>query len=312
LRNIVIFLVLILTLLSAVSNISLAQDDGRVDLFLEPATITGNEGDIIKIDINGVTNGQSFKAVDVFLDFDPAFLQVVDSNGNPSTRIQPSDLLSDRLKNVVINETGEIGYSAGSLDEISTTETFTIATIYFKIEKTIDTKTEITFHTEYPRTTTVAFSGFNAWGSLTGSSVSTIATAPEPVAPIVSDLPPPPFSTDAERIAATQPSPSEPPSPPSPTEPDPAPPSVPPVPAPTPVPTPPATNPEQPSPKPSQPPTTVNPAPPVQVLPQPITVPPDTTPEPGTGIPWWTWLIIGAIVVIAGLRYYIFRIRKNT
>jgi hypothetical protein len=72
--------------------------------------------------------------VELYVQFDPAVLQVVDTAGDPATTIA-ADLttLNIELANEANNTTGNIRYDAGKLTGAPSTGTFQVATVYFKV-----------------------------------------------------------------------------------------------------------------------------------------------------------------------------------
>lgn len=104
-----------------------------VTLKLVPAYWIAPIGDIFTVDIRMDPHGQPFQGVAVFLAFNPAELQVVDTMGNPASEIEDSGNLPVLIRNQVDNNTGEISFSAGILEGTPPTEEFSLAKIHFTV-----------------------------------------------------------------------------------------------------------------------------------------------------------------------------------
>jgi hypothetical protein len=167
-----------LILLAAASpGTAIAESENLVDIALEPPSITGVKGETIEVTIRAIPNGQKMAAMDVFLDFDAAYLEVVDVQPDePGIQIEPGTTLALPLATKVDNSRGEITYCAGmpfGMD--SPDDAFTVASVTFRLKEDTAGATEITFHTEMPRQTMVAYKGNPVLGSLTGTAVTVSA-----------------------------------------------------------------------------------------------------------------------------------------
>ena len=106
---------------------------GGVDIYLEPPSSSTYVGSIFTLDIMADAGVQPINNVELYLNFDPAFLQVVDVSGNPASAIEPDpNALNTVLLNSVDNTNGLIRYDAGRLSGTPPSGTFRIATIRFK------------------------------------------------------------------------------------------------------------------------------------------------------------------------------------
>ena len=103
-------------------------------LTLSPSSTSVTINNNFTVDINLDTGGGPIDAVDVYsLHFNPAVLQVVDSNaGTAGVQIAPGTILPNNVVNTVDNTAGILQYSQASSGGGSFTGTGTLATITFK------------------------------------------------------------------------------------------------------------------------------------------------------------------------------------
>ena len=105
-----------------------------VTIAISPASGTVTVGEVFTLDIQIEASSQPVDTGAAFIDFDPAYLTVVDASGNPSDQIIPGSTLDTILQNSVDNTMGQIDYVAGVLVGTPPSGTFTLATIRFKAE----------------------------------------------------------------------------------------------------------------------------------------------------------------------------------
>lgn len=171
---------------SRVSGLALTQS-GSVPVFLTPssATVSANDTIVLSIMFDAPTTAPVGGA-QVFLDFDPNLLQVVDANGNPVTTISPGSVFepngtwSDVLQNSVDNDTGQVNFAGGKgLAGTNATGPSVLATVRFKgLSPT--SSTSVIFSTEGLRKTKV-MSGFsNVVGTTTGATLAVSSSDVEP------------------------------------------------------------------------------------------------------------------------------------
>ena len=191
-KQILNFIVGLIILLAASQSVATARSENLVDIVLEPPIITGEKGETFKLTIKAIPNSQKMAAMDIFLDFDPAYLEVVDANPDkPRIQIEPGNILTLLLATEVDNSNGEIAYCAGMpLGTDSPDDAFTVASVTLRIKADAIGTTALTFHTEMPRQTMVAYKGNSVLGALSGAEVTVEAT-PTPVPPIVETEPAP-------------------------------------------------------------------------------------------------------------------------
>ncbi len=172
-RRILSLLLAFIVLLNVSPSVAATQSENLVDLVMEPPEITGKKGGTFELAIKAIPNGQKLVAMDVFLDFEPAYLEVVDFNPDePGIQIEPGTTLTSVLATVIDNSNGEITYSAAILGRESPDDVFTVANITFRIKADVAGTTKITFHTQIPRQTMVAYQGNPVLGLLSGATVT--------------------------------------------------------------------------------------------------------------------------------------------
>ena len=202
------FVLAFIVLLATSPSVAIAQSGNLVDIVLEPPEVTGKKGDTFELTVKAIPNGQEFKVMDVFLDFDPAYLEVVDMDPDkPGIQITPGTTLTFLLATAVDNSRGEITHCAGLPGGAdSPDDVFTVANITFRIKADAAGTTEITFHTQQPRQTIVAYNGSSVLGTLSGAAVTVEATsAPEPPAEETESSPPPPSEELPEAAETSEP-----------------------------------------------------------------------------------------------------------
>ena len=152
-----------------------APANGTVDLSIQPANTTVVVDQEFTVDIVGEAGAQLLDAVDAFVDFDPALLQVLE--------IIPGTTLPIILQSAFDNTLGQIDYSAGRpLQDGPASGTFTLATIRFRaLAPTAGTPLAFAFDPP-TRNTDVFFEGLSVLGSVTGSTII-IQSPPPAVAP---------------------------------------------------------------------------------------------------------------------------------
>ena len=214
-----------LILLSAASPYTaIAQSEDLVDIVLEPPEITSVKGETFEVTVRAIPNGQKMAAMDVFLDFDATYLEVVDTQPDePGIQIEPGTTLALPLAMEVDNSRGEITYCAGmpfGMD--SPDDAFTVATINFQLKEHTASATEIKFHTEMPRQTMVAYKGNPVLGDLAGTAVKVIESAASglPVEIKMEPTPIEPIESTATRASPPLPAPATTPNPAPPASPD--------------------------------------------------------------------------------------------
>ena len=114
-------------------------------------------------------SGNQTSEIDVYLDFDPAYLRIV-------SVIAGTDL-SNVTQNLTDNTLGTFGFTGAPLSGPGPSGNFTVVSLTFQALKATANTTAINFHTQQPRKT-MAFSGQNVvTGTLTGGNY-TITSGP--------------------------------------------------------------------------------------------------------------------------------------
>lgn len=150
-------IVLLLSLVFGASA-SLAQSESKANLILEPAQVEGKPGSTFELMVKAVPGNRKPVSLDVFLDFDPLFLEVEDSLPDVAgVQIKPAAEIEVLFRNNVDNAAGNINFGAGwqVTAEQSATAPFAVASITFKIKAEATGSTAIRFHTGDPRRTAV-------------------------------------------------------------------------------------------------------------------------------------------------------------
>jgi hypothetical protein len=128
-----------------------------VDLRIDPPLSTVTEGSVFPVQIVVDAGDQHLDAVEVHLDFDPSYLQVVDAAGNPSSTIVDGTVLGVHIQNLANNAAGTIAYAAGTFDA-PVKGTFVLASMYLRaLRDTAGVSTPLQFVLELPRKTDVQY-----------------------------------------------------------------------------------------------------------------------------------------------------------
>ena len=189
-----LFGVLTLAAMSVSSPVAANGGQGSVDLVLVPVSPTVSIGETFEIIIEAQACEQLVAGVQVFIDFNPTYFQVLDADaGIAGIQINEGSTLPNVLLNSVDNTTGTIDYSAGKLGEPFPCGNFIIATVEFQALEETAPSTSVSFSTTFPRETIVDYGGDDITGTITGSMVTVT-----PDAPIYLD------PSDSEDICVTQ------------------------------------------------------------------------------------------------------------
>ena len=149
------------------------QPAGTVNLVLSPASRTAQVGDIVAFDMQVAAGTQPVNNVELYVDFDPVVLGVVDAAGNPATAIEPDlSTLNTELFNTANNSGGHIRYDAGKLTGAPPTGTFRVALLRFKVLKAVSSTT-----VRFAAPSNVFYQGTSVLGTLGSANVLNSATA---------------------------------------------------------------------------------------------------------------------------------------
>jgi len=133
-----------------------ATPTGGVEIAIEPVYRLVEAGSILTVDLVIRSGEQPVDGAQAFLDFDPAYLMVVDAAGDPTDSVAPGTALDQILQNVVDNSAGRISYAAGRLFGPSPSGEFVLATIRLKAKAATE-GTWLLFHRGAPRDTQVVY-----------------------------------------------------------------------------------------------------------------------------------------------------------
>ena len=148
----------------------ISQPQGTVNLAFDPSGKVANVGEIFTMALMVQAGAQPLNNVELYVNFDPAVLQVVDAAGNPASSIEPDlTTLETLLYNNVDNAGGHIRYDAGRLVGTPPTGTFRVALVRFK--RLASTETTIV---RFVPPTDVFFNGSSVVGSLGRAPVATV------------------------------------------------------------------------------------------------------------------------------------------
>lgn len=134
---------------------------GTVMVRLKPSSSSVRVGDVFVVEIGVEAGNQQVDGVEVHLNFDPTYLQVVNSLADAGST------LSAILLNQADNAVGHLDYAAGTLSSFPS-GAFVLATVRLKaLRETVnDTGTPLTFVYDIPnnRITDVTYGGRSVFG----------------------------------------------------------------------------------------------------------------------------------------------------
>ncbi len=133
---------------------------GGPSLALDPASAEKMVGETFLVQIIAATGAQAVDGAQVFIDFDPTRLAVVDADGNPVSSIIPGSAFDVVILNSVDNAAGRIDFAAGQLSGSPPSGLLSVATIRFKA---LAVASDATVHisTGAPRASKLTYQGAN-------------------------------------------------------------------------------------------------------------------------------------------------------
>ena len=147
-----------------------------VQLSIEPPSSSVMKDQVFALQIQVAAGSQPVDGAEVHLNFDQAYLQAVDSSGNPVSAIESSNALNVPIQNIVNNEQGHIDFAAGTFDS-PPSGTFALATIRFKtLQSTNGGSTSLLFVDRQGSPTNVTFAGSSVLGGTDNGVV--VVTSP--------------------------------------------------------------------------------------------------------------------------------------
>ncbi len=144
-----------------------------VALQLPPALVQGPANSVTPMTINVIGGGQPVDAIDMFLSFDSARVQIVDAAGAAVTALTPAATsgLKQTNLNTVDNATGRITFSNGKLPaDAAPSGTFTAATFYVRLLGS-GPDVAMGFESVPPRKTAAYFQAQPVLGGATGATL---------------------------------------------------------------------------------------------------------------------------------------------
>jgi hypothetical protein len=146
-----------------------------VNLSLSPASSNVIVGTTFDVIIQADAGAIGVLGVDVFLNFDPTRLAVVDMDGGTTgIQITPGTALNTVLTNSSDNALGTITFGAGKMSAPFPSGTFTVATIRFQALAVTTPTTVVSFATIGARKTSVTNGFSDVTGTLTGATIQII------------------------------------------------------------------------------------------------------------------------------------------
>ena len=141
-------------------------------LSLAPAVGTVEVGEVFTVDIVFDTGTGSADTVDAYIGFDPAYLEVVNSSGEPAGSIELNTaVFSSATYNVANNATGQIDFSASKFESPYLTGAYKAATIRFRAKAAV-ASTELAFVRSGARVSDVLLGGVSLDPVLSNAPVS--------------------------------------------------------------------------------------------------------------------------------------------
>lgn len=154
-----------------------ATPTGGVEIAVEPVYRLVEAGSIFTVDLVICSGAQPVDGAQAFLDFDPAYLTVVDAAGNPADSVISGTALAWELQNHVDNALGHIDYASGAeAGHPAPSGEFVLATVRLKAKAATD-GTWLLFHRGAPRDTKVVYDTASILSRITDGL---IVIAPEP------------------------------------------------------------------------------------------------------------------------------------
>jgi len=144
--------------LSAVARREVNSAADTVTVSLDPMLVDAGPGDVFELTLGVDAGTQAVDGVQIYLDFDPEILQVVDAQGNPVTSINDAGVFDNVIENSVDNSAGEVDYAATVLEGSKPSGAFVVGTLRFQVLQST-TMTRIRFSTVEPRYTQVVVGG---------------------------------------------------------------------------------------------------------------------------------------------------------
>lgn len=127
-----------------------------VVIAISPSPIEVSVGEIFLLQIVIRSEAQPVDGVQVFLDFDPRYLAVVDARGQLTTTLQPESSFNLVSYNLVDNELGRVDYLARQTTSPFPQGSFIVASMYLMARAPVE-RTQLAFSMIPPRQTNVVY-----------------------------------------------------------------------------------------------------------------------------------------------------------
>ncbi len=146
---------------------------GSVALSLAPSATQTMQGQVITLNVVAAAGSQQVDAVQVYLDYDPTALAVVDASGHFTTSITAGTGLPAVFLNQVDPSRGYVDFMASSLGGAPASGTFTVATLRLRVLKA--GTSWIRFSLDAWRGTNATYQGESVLGDLQAAQVRAAA-----------------------------------------------------------------------------------------------------------------------------------------
>jgi len=219
-KNLFLLLSILLPAVLVTFNILPANAAGNVHFSLEPANKTTNVGDIFRVDIRVNASAQAIDSFQIGIDYDIAYLKVVDSNrvvipttdtsaiasGTIVLSADADSNFADKLAASIDNTTGRITFSLGiGIGGSVFQDNIIVASVRFQSLASSNGQ-QIRFQTTGSRATVAARAGADVTGTRTGSTI--VIQGSQTSSPPASSTPPtttPPATTAPPATTSTPP-----------------------------------------------------------------------------------------------------------
>ena len=155
---------------------------GSVSLALTPASAQAGVGEVVTLDVTAAAGAQAVDVAALYLNFDPALLQLVDAAGQPAGQIEPGASLPLVLVNQVDAARGWINLVSTSLGGAAPAGDLMLARLRFRV--LTSGRAGVRFAFASWRTTDVAYQAESVLGQVNGAHI-TVPAAKELYLPLV-------------------------------------------------------------------------------------------------------------------------------
>ena len=125
---------------------------------LDPDFVEAKVGEYFHLTLEVDAGDRTVDGVQIYLDFDPDILRVVNAQGDPVASIVDAEVFDNVIENSVDNASGQVNFIASALQNAKPTGTFGVATMRFRVHRDT-TATRIRFASATPRFSRIAVGG---------------------------------------------------------------------------------------------------------------------------------------------------------